>query len=40
MEWITITAIIIGPILAVQVQKWIERALSQKISADDKVQFF
>jgi uncharacterized protein DUF6680 len=30
MEWITIAAIILGPILAVQAQKWIETARAKK----------
>ena len=30
MEWLTIAAIILGPILAVQAQKWIERKSTRK----------
>jgi hypothetical protein len=30
MEWLTLLAIIAGPILAVQAQKWIERATEEK----------
>lgn len=30
MEWLTIIAIIVGPVLAVQAQKWIERAREKR----------
>jgi hypothetical protein len=30
MEWLTLLAIILGPILAVQAQKWIERATEER----------
>ena len=30
MEWLTIVAIIIGPVLAVQAQKWVELAREKR----------
>jgi len=30
MEWLTLLAIVLGPIAAVQAQKWIERATEEK----------